>query len=246
MIETSVKERQKRARGGKYRETSTKILNSKGVAVGRSRRCVTVGAVAISRKRGLTRNRHVQFPAPARENSAGRLNSIDARTAKEDRTTRGRSQITARERSHIPCIGGDKFEGVLLLKRTRPDTRQYNRRRLGRSSDAKTAHNSKILRTDRPTGQAVYPRFMAYKKDPKELQEAAQKKSSSLPRPIYNLPTETSVTTRDVAKYSSFSSSKQSSHSIFDSSSCASLLWASRGRMIEIGFARMKINGRRI
>ena len=36
-------------------------------------------------------------------------------------------------------------------KKTRPDTRQSSRGRLGRSSNAKTARNSKMLRTDRPT-----------------------------------------------------------------------------------------------
>ena len=34
---------------------------------------------------------------------------------------------------------------------TRPDTRQSSRRQLGRSCNAETARNSKMLRTDGPT-----------------------------------------------------------------------------------------------
>ena len=41
-----------------------------------------------------------------------------------------------------------------LRKKTRPDTRQSSRGWLGRSSNAKTAQNSKMWRTDRPTDMA--------------------------------------------------------------------------------------------
>ena len=40
------------------------------------------------------------------------------------------------------------------LEKTRPDTRQNSRGQLGRSSSAKTARNSKMLR-DQPTRQGV-------------------------------------------------------------------------------------------
>ena len=39
-------------------------------------------------------------------------------------------------------------------KKTRPDTRQFRRGRFGRSSNVKTARNSKMLRTDGPTDTA--------------------------------------------------------------------------------------------
>ena len=46
---------------------------------------------------------------------------------------------------------------------TRPDTRQSSRRQLGRSCNAETARNSKMLRTDRPTRQGVELRVHDYK-----------------------------------------------------------------------------------
>ena len=40
---------------------------------------------------------------------------------------------------------------IVINMKTRPDTRQYSRGRLGRGCNAKTARNSKIFRTDLPT-----------------------------------------------------------------------------------------------
>ena len=57
-----------------------------------------------------------------------------------------------------------------MIKKTRPDTRQSSRRQLGRSSNAKTAQNSKNVTyrptdqpTDRPTRQVVESRVRDYK-----------------------------------------------------------------------------------
>ena len=45
---------------------------------------------------------------------------------------------------------------IPMLKGTRPDTWQSSRGRLGRSSNAKTARNSKMWRTDRRTDRRTY------------------------------------------------------------------------------------------
>ena len=56
----------------------------------------------------------------------------------------------------------DNFVGLYLLNKTRPDTRQSSRGRLGRNSNAKTARDARDARsggrTDRPTRQGVESR----------------------------------------------------------------------------------------
>ena len=47
------------------------------------------------------------------------------------------------------------WENDLVCIITRPDTRQDSRGQLGRGRNAKTARNSKIFVTDRPTRQGV-------------------------------------------------------------------------------------------